>query len=107
MAKFIILWHRNPVAPWPKTPEENLKFMEKAWTGIDNLIKKGEILEMGIFLDGKTGYAIAQGDNKATLRNVSMFMPFWEAEVHEIVPYPKSREVLAEVMNAQIEAAKM
>lgn len=106
MAKYMILWRRNPVAPWPTTPEENLKFMEKAWAGIDNLIKKGEILEMGIFVDGNSGYSIGEGDSETTLKNLSMFLPFWIAEVHEIVPYPKSREVLTNVIKAQIEAAK-
>jgi len=106
MSKFLVLFRRNPVAPFPSYFEESLKFFEKVWATIDDLIKKGEITEMGTFLDGVSGYIIAEGDSVTTLKNVSMFTPFWNFEVHEIVPYPKSREIFTGIMKGRIESTK-
>jgi hypothetical protein len=47
MARFLILWRRSPTAPWSTDLAESAKLQEKMWTGIDNLIKKGEIKEFG------------------------------------------------------------
>jgi len=35
-----------------------------------------------------------------------MFVPFFEHEVHETIPYEKSKEILRALMKAQVEAAK-
>jgi hypothetical protein len=94
MARYLVLWRRNPVAPWPKDLAENEKLMEMMWAGIDNLMKKGEIKEFGWFLDGTSGYAIGEGESTTVLRNVSMFIPYEEFEIHEIIPYEKGKETL-------------
>ena len=106
MARFLTLWRRNPVAPWPTDPIEYSKLQEKAWAGIDDLIKKGIVKEFGFFLNGTSGYAIGEGESADTFRNVSMFTPYWESEVHEIIPFEKGKEILRGLLKAQIAAAK-
>jgi hypothetical protein len=82
------------VAPWPKDLAESAKLNEMMWAGIDNLLKKGEVKEFGWFLDGTSGYAIGEGESTTVLRNVSMFMPYIECEIHEIIPHEKAKETL-------------
>jgi len=106
MARFLVLWRRNPVAPWPTDPVEYLKLQERIWAGIDNLMKKSEVKEFGLFLDGISGYAIGEGDSATAFKNVSMFVPYFESEVHEIIDYEKAKEILRGLMKARAEAAK-
>jgi len=68
------------------------------WAGIDGLLKKGEVKEFGYFADGKSGYAIGEGDTVSAFRDVSMFSPYYEFEVNEIIPYEKGKEVLRALM---------
>jgi hypothetical protein len=106
MARFLILWHRNPLAPWPKDLKENTKLMETMWAGIDNLIKAGEIKEFGWFLDGKSGYAIGEGESTDALRDVSLFMPFEEFEIQEIIPWEKGKAAVREAWKILAETMK-
>ena len=106
MARFLILWHRNPVAPWPRDLKETTKLLETMWAGIDNLMKKGEIKEFGWFLDGKSGYAIGEGESTTVIRNVSMFMPFEEFKVQEIVPWEKGKAAIREAWKILAETTK-
>ena len=106
MGRFLVLWHRSPVAPWPEDPVESSKLIEKLWMGIDNLIKKGTMKEFGYFLDGMSGYAISEGESADIFRNVSMFSPYIETEVQEIIPYEKAKETLRTLWKTLAEAAK-
>jgi hypothetical protein len=106
MARFHILWHRSPVAPWPKDLEENRKLLEMMWAGIDKLLETGEIKEFGWFLDGKSGYAIGEGEPTTVLRDVSMFMPFEEFEIQEIVPWEKGKAAVREAWKILAETTK-
>jgi hypothetical protein len=106
VARFLVSWRRNPAAPWPEDPAENLMIEERLWAGVDDLIKKGEIKEFGYFLDGTSGYAIGEGGSAETFKNVSMFVPYIECEVREIIPYEKGKETLRALMRAQSRAAK-
>jgi len=105
IAKFLVLWHRNPVAPWPTDPGEYSKLQEKMWMEIDRLIKKGEVKDFSYFLDGTSGYAIGEGEVTDTFRTVSMLTPFYNCEVHEIVPYEKGKETLRTLLKSQIASA--
>ncbi|HVP17026.1 MAG TPA: hypothetical protein VMT42_06640 [candidate division Zixibacteria bacterium] len=106
MARYLILWHRNPVAPWPNDLKEAIKLMETMWVGIDNLMKMGEIKEFGWYLDGKSGYAIGEGESTTVLRDVSMFMPFEEFEIQEIIPWEKGKAAVREAWKILEEATK-
>ena len=100
MARFLILWHSNPVAPWPTNPEEYLKLQERMWAGMDNLMRQGLVKELGYFADGRSGYAIGEGDAADAFRAVSMFMPYVEFEVHETISYEKAKEITRAVCKA-------
>jgi len=102
MARFLVLWKRNPVAPWPRDPEEYLKLQEKMWAGIDHLVKRGEVRDFSYFLDGTSGYTLGEGEATDIFRDVSMLTPFYECEVHEIIPYEKGKETLRALLKAQI-----
>jgi len=106
VARFLVLWHRNPVAPWPEDPEEFSKLMERLWAGMDDLMKKGEVKETGYFLDGTSGYAVGEVGSAEIFRNVSMFLPYIECEVQEIIPYEKGKETIRALMRALARAAK-
>lgn len=100
------LWRMNPVAPWPTDPVEYSKFAEKMWAGIDDLIKKGEIEEIGAFQDGISGYAIYKGEATDMFRIQHMFLPYILKERHEIIPWEKAKEIMRAVHKARAEAAK-
>ena len=106
MARFLILWHRNPVAPWPKDLTETAKLLEKMWAGIDRLLKKGELKEFGWFLDGTSGYAIGEGEATTVLRDVSMFQPYEEFEIQEIISNEKGKEAIRACWKDLAEAMK-
>jgi len=106
VARFLTLWRRNPMAPWPADLGEYSKLVEKMWAIIDDLMKKGEITEFGFFLDGISGYAMGEGDSTVAFRDVNLFNPFYEFEVHEVIPYEKGKETLRALIKAQIETAE-
>lgn len=106
MARILTLWRMNPLAPWPRDPAEAAKLRERMWAAIDDLMKKGLIKEFGWFLNGTSGYTIGEGDIAEAFKDVSMFLPYYEQEVHEVIPYEKGKEILRAVAKAQAEAAK-
>jgi hypothetical protein len=106
MARFLVLWRRSP-ATWPTDPKEKSKLIQKiAAEFIDGNIKKGKIKEHGHFLDGNSGYTIWEVEATDLFRNQSMTWPYYEFEVHEIIPYEKSGKILGEVFKIPAEAAK-
>ena len=96
----------NPVAPWPTDPSKYLELQERMWAGTDGLMKKGEIEECGEFPDGTSGYAIGKGETADLYRDVCMFQPYLLMDVHEIIPYEKSKEIIRAVLKAEIAAAQ-
>jgi len=106
MARYLVLWRVNPVAPWPWEPSKYLELEEKMWAGIDALMNKGEIEEFGVFLDGYSGYSIGKGEAADVFRDVAMFHPYILSEVHEIIPYEKQKEIIGAMLKAQIAAMK-
>jgi hypothetical protein len=76
------------------------------WAGLDGLMKKGEIEDFGVFPDGYSGYAIGKGETVDAYRDIIMFHHYMLAEVHEIVPYEKQKEIIRALCKARISAAK-
>lgn len=93
MGKYLTLWNMNPMAPWPTDPAEALQLNEMFWAGMDDLMKKGEITEFGWFLDGRSGYAIGEGDAVTIFTNVTMFSTYFDMTVEEIIPYEVGKQV--------------
>jgi hypothetical protein len=106
VARFLVLWRINPLAPFPTDPSKYLELEEKMWAGIDGLFKKGEFEEFGVFPEGHCGYVIGKGETVDVYRTVCMYHPYIIAEVHEIIPYEKHKEILREVLRAQVAAMK-
>ena len=106
MARFMILWHLNTAAPVPMDPAKQLEMQEPFWALIDGMIKKGEIEDFGIFPDGYSGYAIHKSETADLLRHAITFQPWVIGEVHEIIPFEKSKEITRAVLKAQIAAMK-
>jgi hypothetical protein len=106
VARFLVLWRVNPVAPWPTDPSKYLELQEKMWAAIDGLMKKGEIEEFGTFPDGYSGYTIGKGETVDLFRDVIMFHPYILADVHEIIPYDKTKEITRATLKAQIAAMR-
>jgi len=106
VARFLVLWRVNPIAPFPTDPSKALELDEKVWAAIDGLIKKGEVEEFGVFPDGYSGYAIGKGESVDVYRDVTMFHPYFLAEVHEIIPLEKQKEIVRALLKAQIAAAQ-
>jgi hypothetical protein len=104
MARFLVLWRINLVAPWPTDLSKYLELQERMWAGIDALMKKGEIEEFGVFPDGYSGYAIGKGETVDVYRDVTMFQPYILSEVHEIISYEKQKEIVRAHLKAQISA---
>ena len=99
------LWRRSP-ATWPADPAEKSKLVQKVSEFINGNIKKGKMKEHGHFLDGNSGYTIWEVEAIDLFRNQSMLWPYYKFEVHEFIPYEKSREIVGEVFKIPAEAAK-
>jgi hypothetical protein len=94
------------MAPWPTDPSKLLEMQEKMWAEVDNLLRKGEKEQFGVFPDGTSGFSIVKGEAIDLYRMVSMFQPYCNFETHEIIPYEKSKEVMRAILKAQIAAMK-
>jgi len=107
VAKYLILWRRNDLAPWSTDPKEKLEFAEKLWLSIDILMKRGLIKDHGSFLDGEAGYSIAEGESADVFRHVRSIRPYFGVEVKEIISCEKIREIVRPLYKKAIaEAAK-
>ncbi len=106
MAKYLTIWRQNPMAPTPMDPEGALALNEKMWTVLDDMMKKGTLVDFGFFLDGTSGYAIGEGTGENAFTSVSMFLPFMKSDVHEIISYERGKELTREICKAMAIAAK-
>ena len=102
MGKFLTIWTQSPTAPWTTDPAEALKLNEMLWATVDGLLKKGEITDFGWFMDGRSGYAIGEGNSVTVFKNVNMFSTYFDMTVEEIIPYETGKEVNRARLNAVI-----
>jgi hypothetical protein len=106
VGRFLVLWRQNPQAPWPTNPAEALKLNERLWAGLDMQIQKGDIKEIGWFIDGSSGYIIGEGSSTTILGDIAMFSPYVIVDVHEVIDHEKAKETFRTVLKAQAEAIK-
>ena len=97
MGRYLVLWRRVSTA-FPTDPEERSKISKKIGTSLDNWIKKGEIKEHGHFLDGASGYTIWEVEAAELLKNYTMLYPYYKNEVHEFIPYEKSKQIVTTIL---------
>jgi hypothetical protein len=100
MGKYLTIWTQNPNAQWPTDPAEALKLNEMLWATMDSLMKKGEVTEFGWFMDGKSGYAIGEGEAVTIFTNVSMFGTYFDMTVEEVIPYEVGKQVNREILKS-------
>jgi len=105
MAKYLTLWHLNPMAV-PLDPAEHVKLNEMLYAMMDNMLKTGEITEFGFFLEGGAGYTMSEGESADIFRNLTRFYPTVMVEPREIIPYETGKEILRGVFNELAEAVK-
>jgi hypothetical protein len=65
---------------------------------------KGQILALGWFLDGRSGYAIGDSDAVTTFTNVTMFSASFNMTGEEIIPYEVGKQVNRARLKAVIAA---
>jgi hypothetical protein len=106
MVRFLTLWRQNLMAPWPTDLSKTAELYERMFASLDQLMKKGEIVDFGMFPDGISGFGISTGDAATVFRRMNMFQPYFIGEVHEIVPYEQAKEILRGMIKAQMEQAK-
>jgi hypothetical protein len=106
VGRFLVLWRQNLQAPWPTNPVEALALNEQMWAGLDMQMQKGDIKEFGWFIDGSSGYVIAEGTPSDILGDIAMFTPYILTEVHEIVDHAIAKETFRAVYKAKAEATK-
>jgi hypothetical protein len=94
------------MAPWPTDPSKLLELQEKMWAAVDDLLKKGEKEQFGVFPDGTSGFSIVKGETVDLYKMTSMFQPYCIFEPREIIPYEKSKEVIRAILKAQIAGMK-
>lgn len=76
------------------------------FAAMDDSMKKGLVKDYGSFPDGASGYLIGEGEATDVFIGANTFMPYISSEVHEIIPYDKSKEILRALLKAQVKAAK-
>jgi len=87
-------------------PGEQAKAVEMMFAMLDQAMKMGQITEFGFFPDGASGYAIGPGEAKDEFRSTTAYFPWVISDVHEIIPYETGKEIVREVLKAQVEAMK-
>jgi hypothetical protein len=71
---------------------------------MDDLMTTGPIPALGGFLDGRSGYALGEGDAVTTVTNVTMFSASFDMTVEKITPYEVGKQVNRARLNAVIAA---
>ncbi|MGZ4861740.1 MAG: hypothetical protein ACXV5H_09325 [Halobacteriota archaeon] len=104
MPKYMTIWRLNPSAPWPIDPTEAKQRDEMRFAFLDEGLKSGQLLEVGWFANGTSGYVISSGeDAKGVLAMAFAAHPWFQREVHEIIDYETGKEIERQVLNAQAE----
>lgn len=105
-AKFLGIWRFNPNMPWPTDPTEQLQIIEALFAAIDRNLQTGDMLEVGFFTDGRSGYTMGSGEAKDAFRRALGPYPFVLVDVYDIIDYETGKEVTRGVLKAQMEAMK-
>ena len=61
MTKFLVLWRRNMLAPWPTDRREIAENMEAMFETIERYMDAGMVKENGLFADGDSALSSLRG----------------------------------------------
>lgn len=108
MTKFLALWRACPSTPqWPSDPTELQKLRDTLWGLQDLGISTGQIKDAGFFLDGNSGYFVADVDASGALQAAIASCPFIEYDmIAAVVPYEEGKKLFREDAKAKAEAMK-
>jgi hypothetical protein len=85
MTKFVVLWRRNTLAPWPTDRLEIAENMEAMFDSIERYMGAGMVRENSFFMDGDSGSFIFEGTSEDVLKMTSFFTPLLQYDVKEMV----------------------
>ncbi len=107
MTKFLTLWRSCPSAQLPTDPTELQKIRDMLWGLLDLGISMGQVKDAGYFLDGNSGYFIAEADASEALQAAISTCPFIEYDmIAAVVPYDEGKKLFREDTKARTEAMK-
>ncbi|UCE43875.1 MAG: hypothetical protein JSV57_05890 [Candidatus Bathyarchaeota archaeon] len=79
--------------------------MEKRYyEAAEEAMKKGEIEDIGFFADGQSGFMIVKGEATDVYR-ILLENPYYDYEIHEIIPLAKAKEIEIAVLEDMVKAA--
>jgi hypothetical protein len=107
MTKYLFLYRACPTAPWPTDPADLLKVNEMLWGLMDLAIGTGQVKDAGWFLDGNSGYVIAEADSASALQATLASSPYLDwTMIEEVVPFEEGKKIFREDLKAKAEAMK-
>jgi hypothetical protein len=96
MAKFLVMWRRNMLAPWPADRREIVESIEAMFEATERYADAGMVTENGFFIDADSGFFIFEGTFEDVFKMTSMFGPFMHYEVKEMIPYEMGKGTILE-----------
>ena len=84
MAKYFITWEADEHL-WPIDSQEQAALGMKLGKLIQQAIKKGKIIDWGIFIGGDRGYTIAEGDAVDLYAELQQYHPYIDFMVHQVL----------------------
>jgi hypothetical protein len=100
MAKFLVFWRRNMLAPWPADRREIAENTEAMFEAIERYMDAEMITENGFFVDGDSGCFIFEGASEDVFKMTSMFGSFIHYDVKEMIPYEMGKNTIMESVRA-------
>ncbi len=96
MAKFLVLWHRNVLAPWPVDRIKIAEDLEEIFDAIERYVDSGIITETSFFVQADSGSFIFEGTSEDVLRLASFFSPVIKFDIKEMIPYKTGKDTMLE-----------
>jgi hypothetical protein len=104
MTKFLVLWSRNMLAPWPADRREVAENIEAMFEAIERYMDAGVVKENGFFIDADSGYFIFEGTSEDVFKITSAFGPFIRFDVKEMIPYELGKDTILESLRMKAAA---
>jgi len=101
MTKFLVLFRRNMLAPWPADRREIAENTEAMLEAIERYMDAGIVTENGFFIDGDSGCFIFEGASEDLFKMTSMFGPYMKYDVKEIIPYAMGKDTILESVRSK------
>ena len=91
MAKYFMTWEADEHL-WPIDSKEQAALGMKLGKLIQKAIKKGKIIDWGIFIGGDRGYTIAEGDAVDLYAELQQYHPYIDFMVHQVLSIDEMME---------------